>query len=186
MEVGWRKLDSCVFVSVWLDYLSFYFISTFSPKGYVHNLLFSLHIFIVTSKLGVRTQNCGPWVHDLQGCSEQLDGSFSQISGFNENMCLLWYFVFSSVSFSHSVVSDSLRPHGLQLTRLPCPSPSPGTCSNSCPSSQWCHTTILSSVVPSPPGGVFLICRSSTGCLYIPIISYATVSSPCLICCCCC
>ena len=50
--------------------------------------------------------------------------------------------------FSCSVISDSLRPHGLQHTRLPCPSPSPGACSNSCPLSWWCHPTILSSVVP--------------------------------------
>ena len=47
-----------------------------------------------------------------------------------------------------SVVSDSLWPLGLQHTRLPCPSPAPGTCLNSCPSSQWCHPTISSSVVP--------------------------------------
>ena len=45
-------------------------------------------------------------------------------------------------------MSDSLRPHGLQHTRLPCPSPTPGACSNSCPSSQWCHPTISSSVIP--------------------------------------
>ena len=47
-----------------------------------------------------------------------------------------------------SVASDSLQPHGLQHTRLPCPSPIPGTYSNSCPSSRWCHPTISSSVVP--------------------------------------
>ena len=50
--------------------------------------------------------------------------------------------------FSHSVVSDSLWPHGLQHSRLPCPAPTTGACSNSCPSSQWCHPTISSSVVP--------------------------------------
>ena len=50
--------------------------------------------------------------------------------------------------FSWSVISDSLWPHGLQHARLPCPSSSPGTCSNSCPSNQWCHPTILSSVIP--------------------------------------
>ena len=50
--------------------------------------------------------------------------------------------------FSHSVVSDSLWPHGLQHTRLPCTSPSLGVCSNSCPLSWWCHPTISSSVVP--------------------------------------
>ena len=50
--------------------------------------------------------------------------------------------------FSCSVVSDSLQSHGLQHTRLPCPSPTPGAYSNSCPSSQWCHPTISSSVMP--------------------------------------
>ena len=54
----------------------------------------------------------------------------------------------SSVQFSCSVVSDSLRLHGLQHTRLPCPSPTPRACSNSCSSSWWCHTTISSSVIP--------------------------------------
>ena len=49
--------------------------------------------------------------------------------------------------FSLSVMPDSLRPHGLQLARLPCPSPFPGACSNSCPLSHWCHPTISSSVV---------------------------------------
>ena len=56
--------------------------------------------------------------------------------------------MFSSVQFSHSVVSDSLRPHEPQHTRPPCPSPTPGVYSNSCPSSRWCHPTISSSVVP--------------------------------------
>ena len=55
---------------------------------------------------------------------------------------------FSSVQFSCSVVSDSLGPHGLQHATLPCPSPTPGGYSNSCPSSWWCHPTISSSVVP--------------------------------------
>ena len=50
--------------------------------------------------------------------------------------------------FSHSVVSDSLRPPKLQHARLPCPSPSPGVCSNSCPLNQWSHPTISSSVAP--------------------------------------
>ena len=53
--------------------------------------------------------------------------------------------------FSPSLVSDSLHPHGLQHTRLSCPSLSPGVSSNSCPLSRWCHPTISSSVVPSPP-----------------------------------
>jgi len=49
---------------------------------------------------------------------------------------------------SHSVMSDSLLPHGLKNDRLPCPSLSPWLCSHSWPSSQWCHLTISSSVVP--------------------------------------
>ena len=53
-----------------------------------------------------------------------------------------------SVQFSHSVVSNSLRPHGLQHARLPCPSPTPGVYLNSCSLSRWCHPTISSSVVP--------------------------------------
>ena len=56
--------------------------------------------------------------------------------------------LYYSVQFSCSVESDSLLPHGLQHTRLPCPSPTPGACSNSCPLSWWCHPTISSSVVP--------------------------------------
>ena len=54
---------------------------------------------------------------------------------------------FSSVQFSCSVVSDSLRPHGLQHARLPCPSPTPGAYSNSCPWSWWCHPTVSSTAL---------------------------------------
>ena len=56
--------------------------------------------------------------------------------------------LFSSVQFSHSVVSDSLWPHESQHARPPCPSPTPGVHSNSCPSSRWCHPAISSSVAP--------------------------------------
>ena len=64
-----------------------------------------------------------------------------------QSTLLLW--------FSRSVASDSLRPHGLQHARPPCPSPSPRACSNSCPLSQWRHPSISSSVVP------FSSCRQS-------------------------
>ena len=57
-------------------------------------------------------------------------------------VCLL------SVQFSHSIVSNPLWPHGLQEARFPCPSPTPGACSNQCTSSQWYHPPISSSVVP--------------------------------------
>ena len=65
---------------------------------------------------------------------------------------LVIYFLHSSVTlllFSCLVVSDSLRLQGLQHARLPCPSPIPGVCSNSCPLNQWYHPTTLSSVIPS-------------------------------------
>ena len=55
-----------------------------------------------------------------------------------------------SVQFNLSVMSDSLRPHGLQYARLPCPSPTPGAYANSCPSCRWCHPTILSPVLLLP------------------------------------
>ena len=64
-------------------------------------------------------------------------------------MSVFDYFIsIQSVQFSHSVVSNSLWPHGLQHNRLPHLSPSPGANSNSCASSRWCHPTISSSVIP--------------------------------------
>ena len=57
---------------------------------------------------------------------------------------LQFYIQFSSVTQSY----PTLQSHGLQHTRLPCPSPTPRACSNSCPLSQWCHPTISSSVIP--------------------------------------
>ena len=66
--------------------------------------------------------------------------------------------------FSHSVMSNCLQPHGLQHIRLPCASLSPGACSDSCPLSQWCYSTISSSVIPFsscpqsfPASGSFLM-----------------------------
>ena len=56
--------------------------------------------------------------------------------------------ILSSVQFSHTIVSDSLQPHGLQHARPLCPSPNPGVYSNSCPLSWWCHPTTLFSAVP--------------------------------------
>ena len=69
-----------------------------------------------------------------------------KVNGLNDVAALLAFI--SSVQFSHSVVSNSLQPHGLQHTRLPCPSPTPGAYWNSCPLSQWCNPTISSYVVP--------------------------------------
>ena len=58
------------------------------------------------------------------------------------------FLMYSSGQFSRSVTSDSLRPYGLQHARPPCPSPTPGVYSNSCPLSWWCHPTISFSVIP--------------------------------------
>ena len=82
----------------------------------------------------------------------------------------------SSDQISRSVVSNSLRPHELQHARPPCPSPTPGVCSNSCPSSRWCHPAIWSSVIPFsscpqslpasesfPMSQLFVWCGQSTG-----------------------
>ena len=65
----------------------------------------------------------------------------------------MWYryTVDYSVQFSRSVVSDSLGPHGLQHARPPCPSSTPGVCSNSCPLSQWCIQPSHPLLPPSPP-----------------------------------
>ena len=69
------------------------------------------------------------------------------ISEINKLMRALLFFQFSSVQFSCSVVSDSLRPHESQHTRPPCPSPTPGVHPNSGPLSRWCHPAISSSVI---------------------------------------
>ena len=74
--------------------------------------------------------------------------ALSQV-GLSRNRC--WVRDWSeacSVQFSHSVMSDSLQPHELQHARPPCPSPTPGVHSDSCPSSQWCHPAISSYVIP--------------------------------------
>ena len=70
--------------------------------------------------------------------------NFIQYIVFSGHLLTWWWW------FSFSVMSDSLRPHGLQHARFPCPSPSPGACSNSCRLSQWCHPTISPSVILFP------------------------------------
>ena len=78
---------------------------------------------------------------------------------------------FSSVQFSRSVVSDSLQPHGLQHARLPCPSPTPGVYSNSCPLSWWCHSLFLKQYIYSCPKNNHISCLHAQQCttFYDPI-----------------
>ena len=78
----------------------------------------------------------------LDFCPDQLQGQ-----PYSPKILKMFPIQFSSVQFSHSVVFHSLWSHGLQHIRLSCPSPTPGACLNSCPSSRWCHPTISSSAV---------------------------------------
>ena len=73
---------------------------------------------------------------------KQGSGTLSNLATDNNNNQI------RSDQINRSVVSNSLRPHESQHTRLLCPSPTPGSCSNTCPRSQWCHPTISSSVIP--------------------------------------
>ena len=86
------------------------------------------------------------WDLSSQTRMETAPPAVEALSHFKNKILLEYLFQFSS--FSHSAVYDSLWHHGLPHTRLPCLSPTPRACSNSCPSSQWCHPTISSSVVP--------------------------------------
>ena len=87
---------------------------------------------------------------NTQDQSHSLFISLSQVW----HLLTLAIFCSLSVQFSHSVMSNSMWPHGLQHARLPCPSPTPRACSKSCPSSRWCHQSssvfilFLSSVIP--------------------------------------
>ena len=81
--------------------------------------------------------------------------------------------IFSSVQFSHSVLSDSLWPHESQHSRPSCPSPTPGVYSNPCPPSQWCHPTISSSccplfLLPSIFPSIRIFSNESTLCMRWP------------------
>ena len=93
-------------------------------------------------------------------------------------------FLFSSVQFSHSVVSDSLRPHDSQHTRPPCPSPTPGVHPNSCVSSQWCHPAISSScrpllLLPPIPPSIRVFSNESPLCMrWLKYWSYSFSISP--------
>ena len=95
----------------------------------------------------------------------------------------LHIFQFSSVQFSRLFVSDSLQSHGLQHARLPCPSPTPGACSNLCALSWWCHPTISSSVIPFsshlqsfPASGSFPMSQFfASGCQSIGVSASASV-----------
>ena len=93
----------------------------------------------------------GPWHFAVRKACSSLSVIYLSTTG-SESWALtfqkLFNRSFSSVQFSCSVVSGSLWPHESQHARPPCPSPTPGVYSNSCPSSRWCHPAVSSSVVP--------------------------------------
>ena len=99
------------------------------------------------------------------------EGVMFRLLLFTSHTAVCVYVCVCMLLFSQSVVSNSLWPHGLQSARLPCPSPSPEACSNSRPLSQWCCSTILSSVIPLssylksfPESGSFLMnCLFASG-----------------------
>ena len=114
--------------------------------------MFIIHGIVVPSGLFTQTMSmgCGVWRSGIASCLS-LHPSSNAIR-----------VQFSSGQFGRSVMSDSLRPHGLQHNRFPCPSPTLGACSNSHPLSQWRHSTISSSVTrftsclqSSPASGSF-------------------------------
>ena len=107
------------------------------------------------------------WTWNVNSTNEGQSGMVKQewTIGHGESKPEHRYPQFSSVA----LVYDSLRPHGLQHTRLPCPSPTPRTCSNSCPSSRWCHPTILYSI-HSPPFPIWN--QSVTPCLVLTVASW--------------
>ena len=108
-------------------------------QTYSHNLHFRITIFEFNNRKILQTHS-----HNIHS---KISGLVIRFSG-RRNCPPARYIQFSSVQFSHSVVSDSLQPHELQHARPPCLSPTPGIYPNPCPSSWWCHPTISSSVVP--------------------------------------
>ena len=91
-----------------------------------------------------------PWwsVSSRSYLMERWNGLLKALSWHQLGDSTLWGWDSVLLFFGRPVVSDSLRPHGLQHARLPCPSLPPRVCSNSCPLSWWCHPIISSSVVP--------------------------------------
>ena len=105
-----------------------------------HRFCFQKHIIIYTVQFSVKEAN------SAMGISHNVHWSIA--SSVFHNFTYSW--VLTVLLFSCSVMSNSLQPHGLQHTRLPCPSPSPRACSNSCPLNQWCHPPSHPLSSPSP------------------------------------
>ena len=140
-------------------------------------MLLSIICFISYSRIHIVFS----WIEQLQPHETNSDKFFSFL------FCYKYFLIFlpmaTSVQLSCSVMSDSLQPHGLQHARLPYPSPTPRTCSDSCPSSWWCHPTTSSSVAlfsshlkSFPASGSFPVSQFFTsGCQSIRVSASASV-----------
>ena len=146
-------------INFWLYYLHLTSLLIFLNFGFI---LFKIGIMLTTIHCG-RNLKKFKVIHLLTGYNYQLRKKKKivllilkslniDLRHGNDIQRSFWWWsysvTFSSVQFSHSVVSNSLWPHELQHTRSPCPSPTPGVHPNSCPSSWWCHPAISSSVIP--------------------------------------
>ena len=137
------------------------FVSTnFSSPSYQKHLKDAELIPLLITFLSSLTKSF-PYLLNLNKPNASRPVSFVQLLDTLEGVS---HFFLDLSQFSLSVVSNSLQPHGLQHTWLPCPSPTPEACSSSCLSSRWCHPTISSSVVPFssqlqsfPASGSFLM-----------------------------
>ena len=123
-------------LSVLLTFAIVYFVSF----SLISALIFMIYFLLLTLKFFISSFSC------CFTCKVRLFFDVSPVSWVK--LVLLWSLPFSSLQFSHSVMSDSLQPHEPQHTRPPCLSATPRVYLNSCPLSQWCHPTISSSVVP--------------------------------------
>ena len=125
------------FFSFFASFLLRYVLADFIP---LQHLLVSLYSW--------NRQTCSWYPGFLHSIFSQTGMLFFQITAPLYHSDLQAHISVNLSQFSHSVMSDSLRSHESQHTRPPCPSPSPGIHSNSCPSSRWCHPAISSSVIP--------------------------------------
>ena len=131
------RISVNVFLSPWLTIRNFFLLG--------HSCFTMLYYFLLHSKVNPPYI----YIHSLCFGFPKMATNYQLLfSTRHENSSLSLESELSSVQFSRSVVSNSLQPHGLQHARPPCPSPTPGVYSNSCPLSQWCHPTLSSSVDP--------------------------------------
>ena len=154
---------ACIYIE---DFCSFFMLIIFLAVFKDWFLYYIPKIYKIVLKMGVQFFTFIKMYSICQFKSEDAFYVYWQVNldCLSDLTVLFWFVV-----VAQSLMSDSLWPHGLQHSRLPCPSPPPGTCSNSCPLNWWCHPNISSSIVPFsscllsfPASGSFLILINST------------------------